>query len=310
MKVLMLNPPFIPKFSRSSRSPCVTKGGTFYYPYYLAYATGVLDREGFKVKLVDAVANEWSHEETLRFIKRFEPELIVMDTSTPSIINDMKFTDSVKEMLENVHICLVGTHVTALPEETLKQCKADSIARGEYDYTVKELAEALEKGKNLSKIKGLSYKRGKKIKHNEARPLIKNLDELPWVSMVYKKHFGKKGIMKYFYASLQWPQVTILTARGCPFNCSFCPIPFKHSYRARSVEDVANEFEWIQNELPYVKEVMIEDDTFVVNKKRTIDLCKEFVRRKIRLKWSCNARVDADFVTLKWMKRAGLDCCV
>ncbi len=306
MRVLVLNPPFLPRFSRQSRSPCVTKGGTFYYPYYLAYATGVLEQNGHNVKLVDAVANEWSHEETIEFVKKFQPEFVVIGTSTPSIYNDMTVADKIKQVLENTHVTLVGTHVSAMPEWTLKNCRADSVCIGEYDYTVCDLAEVLEKrsGK-LERVKGIMFRKGKRFVRTEPRPLIKNLDELPWVSAVYKKHFGKKGILKYFYASLQWPQVTILTARGCPFACSFCPIPFKHSYRARSVKDVVDEFEYIQNELPYVREVMIEDDTFPVSKKRTIELCREMIKRGIKLKWSCNARVDTDYETLKWMKRAG-----
>lgn len=305
MRILVLNPPYLPRFSRQSRSPCVTKGGTFYYPYYLAYATGVLEQNGHEVKLIDAVANEWSHEETLKFVKKFDPELVVIGTSTPSIYNDLRVVDGIKDVLETVHITLVGTHVTAMPEWTLRNSKADSVCIGEYDYTVRDLAESLEKNQDLKKVRGIVFRKGKRFVKTGLRPLIKNLDELPWVSKVYKKHFGKKGILKYFYASLQWPQVTILTARGCPFNCAFCPIPFKNSYRARSVKDVVDEFEYIQNELPYVREVMIEDDTFHVNKKRTIELCKEMINRGINLKWSCNARVDADYETLKWMKRAG-----
>lgn len=305
MKILVLNPPYLPRFSRQSRSPSVTFGGTFYYPYYLAYATGVLEQNGHKVKLIDAVANEWSHEETLNFVKKFSPEFVVIGTSTPSIYNDLHVADMIKKSLENVHVTLVGTHVTALPEWALKNSKADSVCLGEYDYTVRDIAEALEKNQNLNKVKGIVFRKGKRIIRTEPRPLIKNLDELPWVSEVYKRQFGKKGIMKYFYASLLWPQVTILTARGCPFNCSFCPIPFKHSYRARSVKDTVDEFEFIQNEMPYVREVMIEDDTFPVSKKRTIEFAKEMIRRKIKLKWSCNARVDTDFETLKYMKKAG-----
>jgi len=303
MKVVMLNPPFLPRFSRQSRSPCVTKGGTFYYPYMLAYATGVLDREGHRVKLIDAVASEWSHEETLKKIKKFSPDLVVISTSTPSIYNDLNFADKVKEL--GCHVAVVGTHVSSLPEWTLRNSRIDTVCIGEYDYTVRDLAEAIENGRSLKTVKGIAFRSGKRIVKTEPRPLIKNLDELPWVSEVYKKHLGKRGIMKYFYASLLWPQITILTARGCPFNCAFCPIPFKNSYRARSVNDVVNEFEYIQNELPYVREVMIEDDTFHVSKKRTIDLCKELIKRRINLKWSCNARVDADFETLKWMKKAG-----
>lgn len=305
MKVLMLNPPFLPKYSRQSRSPCVTKGGTFYFPYFLAYAAGATEKSGIEAKLVDAVANEWSREQAIKFVKEYDPQLIVVDTSTPSIINDMQVTDALKMAMPHAHITLVGTHPTALPEEVLKQCKADSVCRGEYDYTVCDLAIALENNRPLKTIDGLSYKENKKIMHNKPRELIKNLDELPFVSEVYKKHFGDNGIKKYFYASVRWPQVTILTARGCPYNCSFCNSPFKHSYRTRSVENVIEEFKYIQRELPFVKEVMIEDETFPAVKERTIKLCQALIDSRIKLKWSANARVNTDLETLKIMKKAG-----
>ena len=306
MKILLLNPPFLPRYSRSSRSPFVSKGGTFYYPYFLAYACGALEKNGFEgdVKLVDAVANDWSHEETLNFIKKFEPGLIVLDTSTPSIYNDVNFATKIKEVLPSAHITLVGTHPTRRTEETFSLSQAiDSICRGEYDLTLVELAKALESGKTLKGIRGLSFRKKNKIIHNKDRPFLtpKQLDELPFVSEIYKKHLD---IRKYFYASLLYPQVTILTARGCPFNCSFCPIPFKGSYRPRSPENVVEEFEYIQSELPEVKEVMIEDDTFPISKSRTLKICKLMKERGIKLPWSCNARVDTDFETLKAMKEA------
>lgn len=302
MKILMLNPPFFPKYSRQSRSPCVTKGGTFYMPYFLSYCCGVLEKENHNVVLIDAVARNWKHEETVKFAKGLDPALIVIDTSTPSIANDMKIADKIKEVLPNSHITLVGTHPTALPNETLVACKADSVCRWEYDYTVRDLAEALEKEKSLSSVEGLSYKRGKRILHNKTRKLIETLDDIPFVSDVYKRHLNIKD---YFYASVRWPQVTILTARGCPFNCTFCPSPFKHSYRARSVENVTEEFEYIQTELPEIKEVMIEDETFPAVKQRTIELCDVLIERGIKIPWSCNARVNTDLETLKKMKEAG-----
>lgn len=322
MKVLLLNPPFLPKFSRQSRSPCVTKGGTFYFPYFLAYCAGAVEKAGFETKLVDAVANCWNREQTVRFAKEFNPDLIAIDTSTPSIVNDMEVADALKDALPDSHITLVGTHPTALPEETLKKCKADSVCRGEYDYTVRDLAAALEKEKGLESVEGLSFRRAQnsanfggarngvsvrnsKITNNEKRELIENLDGLPFVSEVFLKHFGKEGIKKYFYASLRWPQTTILSARGCPYNCLFCNSPMKHSYRARSIENVVAELEYIQKEMPFVKEIMFEDETFPAVKERTIKMCDEIVKRKIKLKWSCNARVNTDLETLKAMKRAG-----
>jgi len=301
MKILALNPPFLKRYSRQSRSPCVAKGGTFYMPYFLSYMTGVLEKNGFEVALIDAVAKDWSREQTVKFAEEFDSQLIVIDTSTPSIVNDMQVADALKATLPHVHINLVGTHPTALPEQVLEQCKADSVCRGEYDYTVLDLAKKIESGGDLRTIDGLSFRFGGKIIHNKPRPLIQNLDELPFVSEVYKKHLN---IHDYFYASLRHPQVTILTSRGCPFSCVFCNIPFKASYRARSPENVVEEFEYIQNELPEVKEVMLEDDTLPVSKERTLKICKLLKERGINLPWSCNARVDTDFETLKAMKEA------
>ncbi|MCK5022715.1 MAG: radical SAM protein [Candidatus Aenigmarchaeota archaeon] len=301
MKILMLNPPFMPKFSRQSRSPCVTKGGTFYYPYYLAYATGNLEKNGFRVKLIDAVADDWSRERVMRFVDNYEPDLVVVDTSTPSIYNDVEIASEIKK-LGVKHVSLVGTHPSRVPNETLKLSEnIDSICRDEYDNTVVELAKVVEIGKGIDSVKGITYRQGKRIFSTENAQLIKNLDDLPFVSEVYKKHLN---IEKYFYASLMWPQITILTARGCPFSCSFCPIPFKGSYRYRSPENVAEEFEYIENEFPQVKEVMIEDDTFPVLKDRTNKLCDLLIKNKSPLKWSCNARVDTPLETLFKMKKA------
>jgi len=306
MKILMLNPPFIPGYSRQSRSPCVTKGGTFYYPYYLAYGTGALEKNGFRVKLVDAIADDWTHEDTIKFVKKFKPDLVVMDTSTPSIKNDILIVDEIKKILPHSHLCLGGTHAGKVPDETFQMSKnIDSIIRKEYDFAVLDLAKAIEDNKNLETVDGISFRKNGKIIHNKPRANIENLDDLPFVSEVYLRHFGKKGIKKYFYASVRWPQVTILTARGCPYNCSFCNIPSKNSYRVRSPENVVEEFEFIQNKLPFVKEVMIEDDTFPVDKNRILKICELLKKEKIDLPWSCNARVNTDEETLIAMKNSG-----
>jgi radical SAM superfamily enzyme YgiQ (UPF0313 family) len=303
MKILMLNPPYFPKYSRQSRSPCVTKGGTFYYPYLLAYATGVLEKTGHTVKLIDAVARGWTRERTTEFARQFSPGLVVIDTSTPSIKNDVEVAEAIKEAVPSAHINLVGTHPTNLPVDTLNMSNAiDSICRDEYDYTVRDLTAALESGKTPAKVKGVTYRDKGRVKGTPNRPRIKDLDELPFVSAVYKKHLN---VRDYFYASLMHPQVTLLTARGCPFNCSFCNSPFKASYRARSAENVVKELEYIQNELPAVKEVMIEDETFPAIKKRTMKLCNLMIKHRVKLRWSCNARVDMDIELMKTMKSSG-----
>ena len=307
MKAVLLNPPFLPKFSRNSRSPAVTKGGTIYYPIWLSYTAGVLEKEGFEVKLIDAPAQKLSLQDTVDEIKRFEPELVVIDTSTPSIDNDIKVAESVKDAT-NSFITLVGTHVSALPEETLKTSeKIDAIARKEYDYTIKDLAFVLKGKKDLKSILGLSFREKGRIVHNPDRPMIQNLDELPFVTSVYKKYLNVKN---YFYSSAEYPMVMIMTGRGCPFRCFFCNWPqvfFERKYRLRSPENVVAEFEFIVKDLPEVKEVGVEDDTLTADIPRVREICRLLIEKGInkKLKWYANVRVALDLETMKMMKKAG-----
>jgi len=306
MKVLMLNPPFMKKFSRTSRSPGVSKGGCVYYPIWLAYATGALKKGKNDVLLLDASGENITLNQTMKRIKEFEPEMIVIDTVTPSFDNDKKIVARIKKEFPNTTLVLVGDHVSVLPERSLKETKADLVAIREYDFILPEIVKVLEEKKSLSNVKGIAYKKGKKIIKTLERdpPSEKELDWLPFVSEIYKEYLG---IENYFYPSVQYPEVTILTGRGCPNRCAFCKWPQTFSgrlYRKRSVKSVVDEFAWIEKNLPEVKEVMVEDDTLTQDKERTIELCKEIIKRKIKLTWSCNARADVSLEVLKWMKKA------
>ena len=306
MNILILNPPFIGKFSRTSRSPAVTKGGTIYYPFWLAYAAGVLEQNGFCVKLIDAPAQGWDMDAVFSHLSDWQPDLAVIDTSTPSIYEDVKSAEKIKQRFSSCFICLVGTHPSALPEETLKLSdKIDAIARREYDYTLLDLAKALDQLEDLSSVLGLSFRRDGTILHNQDRPFIENLDDLPFASQVYKQHLD---IRKYFFAAAEFPMVMIITGRGCPHRCFFCVYPqtfHGRRYRFRSPENVVAEFEYIVKNLPEVKEIGIEDDTFTANRQRTREICKLLIERRLKIKWYCNVRVDLDFDTMRLMKQAG-----
>lgn len=307
MKVLFLNPPFLPRFSRSQRSPAVTKSGTLYYPIWLAYAAGVLEKEGYEVKLIDAPANGLTHSQTIKEVSDFSPKLLVIDTSTPSIYNDIEIAEQLKERLPNCFTLLVGAHVSALPDETMAlTTRVDAIARGEYDFTVLELAQSLKNNApDIDKILGITYKSSGQITHNAKRPIIDELDKLPMVSEVYKKHLD---INNYFFAASFYPEVQIFTARGCPFRCFFClwPQAFQgRIYRSRSPQNVLDEFLYIKHELPEVKAVVIEDDTFTVDKSRVVEICDLLIKHRLNLKWNANVRTDLDIQTMRKMKEAG-----
>ena len=306
MNVLFLNPPFLGRFSRTSRSPAVTKGGTIYYPFWLAYAAGVTEREGFEVRLVDAPADGLSMDDIAGKLRSFRPDLAVIDTSTPSIFSDARSAEFIKSLAPDCFVVLVGTHPSAMPEWTIKLSNGiDAVARGEYDYIIRDLAFALGEGRHLSTVPGLSFRKDGDVHHNRKGPLITDLDSLPFVTSVYKKHLS---IRNYYFAAANYPMVMIITGRGCPHRCFFCVYPqtfHSRKYRPRSAENIVEEFRYIKKNLPEVKEVGIEDDTFTVDKKRVESVCDMLIAGGIRMKWYCNCRADIDYDLLIKMRKSG-----
>ena len=239
MKILVMNPPFLKKYARSMRCPAVTKSGTLIYPYWLMYATGVLEEAGFEVKLLDAPAQDYELQDILNISREFKPQMIAIDTSTASIYNDCHVAEILKDNLPNSFIIFVGPHVSALPEETLKlTTKIDAVARKEYDYTLRDLVFALQEKRDLKSVLGISFRDNENIVHNPDRPFIENLDELPFISKVCKRYLNVKN---YFYSADLYPLITILGSRGCPYHCTYCLFPqtfMGHRYRLRSIENI------------------------------------------------------------------------
>ncbi|MCI5167457.1 MAG: radical SAM protein [Candidatus Electrothrix sp. GM3_4] len=320
MRVTFLNPPFLKNFSRPQRSPAVTKSGTLYYPMWLSYAAGYTEAGGHEIDLIDAPAADLSEDAVVECIKRFGSQLVVVETSTPSIYNDVDFSGKLKAKLgregQEIFIVLIGTHVSALPEESLRlNAAVDAVAQGEFDATVRELADALGNGQELENVAGLWLRNGDgdemQMLHTGERAPLSDIDQLPFVSSVYKRFLDPHH---YFNPNALFPMVTITTTRGCPHRCFFCVYPqtmMGHKLRNRSVNNVVDELEYIIANFSEVKAIFFEDDTFPANKKRCIAICEEMIRRNIKISWTANARVDLDQETLLIMKKAGCRClCV
>lgn len=306
LSVMMLNAPFLKRYSRGQRNPGVTRSDTMYYPYWMAYATGAVEQAGFNCKFIDAPGEGYEYPEVETMITEFAPDLIVMDTTTPSIYNDIEVLDRLKAKFPQTKFCMVGTHATGVVEETFAFApNLECIARGEYDYTVRDLAFALENKTPYAQIPGISYRENGSIAHNPDRPFIANLDELPFVSDVYKRHLN---IYNYFNPDCLYPNITLLSGRGCPYKCSFCL--FVHTLsgartRFRSVENVLEEMVHIQKIHPEAQAFFFEDDLFTLNEKRCVEMCEGMIKRGIKLQWNANARAKLSYETMKVMKRAG-----
>lgn len=313
MKVCFINPPFKPehgKFSRESRSPSIGHSGVLYYPLWLIYAAAVAEKNGFQVVFIDAPAGRMTAEQTMARIqaRAADAKLFVFDTSTPSIYSDVAFAAQVKEQYPEAFTLLVGTHPSATVEETMAiNASVDGIARREYDYIVRDLAIALRDGSDLSAVRGLSYRKDGEVVHNPDAAHITELDEIPYAAEFIKRHLC---VTDYVFPAAAFPSIQIFTGRGCPAQCNFCVYPqtlHGHRYRLRSPENVIGEIEYILANFPNVKEIVFEDDTFTINKKRVTEICDLMIEKGIhkKIRWLCNARVNLDQQTMMLMKKAG-----
>ncbi len=197
---------------------------------------------------------------------------------------------------------MVGAKVAVDPHNSLVASNAiDFVCREEFDYTCRDVAER----KPFADILGLSYRAADgAIEHNGVRPMIEDMDALPFVAPVYQRDLK---IDNYFIGYLNYPYVSIYTGRGCRSKCTFCLWPQTvggHRYRVRSVENVLAEVKWIRDNMPDVKEIMFDDDTFTDFKPRVEEIARGL--GKLGVTWSCNAKANVPYATLKIMKENGL----
>jgi radical SAM superfamily enzyme YgiQ (UPF0313 family) len=302
----MLNPPFIKNFVRCGRWQGVAaRGKTLYYLIWLTYATGYLEKKGHQVRLVDAIASDWDIEKTLDDALKFKPDIVVLDSNFSSLKNDISIANIIKEKTGAVSV-IVGPPSSQFHHEIVEM-GIDIVARFEFEETLSEIASAIENKDDLDDIKGITFRRDDKIVYNTNREFTTSefLDELPFISKIYKKHLK---IEDYFLSHSLYPVIQIFTGRGCPNYCTFCSWPetlMGRKYRIRSIKNVVDEFEYIKKELPQVKEIFIEDDSFTIDKNRIMEFCDELLERNINLTWSCQSRAELDYKTMKKMKEAG-----
>ncbi len=296
MRTLFLNPPSFDAFDggAGSRWPATREIESYWYPVWLCYPAGMLDDS----KVIDAPSHKISLERTVRMADNFE--LLVLFTSAPGFHVDVRIAEMMKDTNPKLKVAFVGPPVTVNPEGTLRASKAiDFVVRREFDYQIASFTQ----GQPLEELPGVSYRVNGGFRHTPDGGSIENLDELPWVTKVYKRDLD---ITRYNVPFLLNPFIAFYTTRGCPAMCTFCLWPQTHSghrWRTRSSGDVAHEVRYALETFPNLKEIFFDDDTFNYRKARTIELCNKL--KPLHFTWSCTSRVTTDYETLRAMKEAG-----
>lgn len=294
-EVLLINPPMLEdgKFIDGYKGtrPVIP-------PLGLAYIAKVLENHNHKVRIFDGMIEEMPMEKLAEMATYYD--YIGMTSTTFTALQMHRLAKAIKEAGKNTQIIAGGPHATIVPKEVLSDRNIDIIIIGEGEETMLDIAS----GKEPKDIKGIGYKKEKKLIFTEPRPLMQNLDDIP----IPARHLLK---MDRYHASelraRKHPALHMLSSRGCPHNCSFCSNKILHRQmlRTHSPERVVEEMEILMNRY-HAKEIHFWDDNLALKKDRILEICRLIRERGIDIPWNCEARVDTiDEERLKAMKEAG-----
>jgi len=302
MRILLLSPPYLTDYMRNARCDFVSLSAAQWYPIWLGYAGAWLEKCGHEVKLVDAPSSHLDHAATESTVRDWRPDVLVVYTGQKSRANDLEVADRLTESL-NCTTVLVGTYYSASPAETLKSSRAAAYGiEGEFEHPLAELAAGWEP----ARIKNLIWRNGDEIVRNGLRSYLtpQQLDDIPFVTRFFSSHVNLRD---YRTISEFYPFIDLMSGRGCQWGqCTFClwvhTFVKGKTYNLRSVENLVEEFAYVERDVPEVRSIMIQDD--MLTDDRAVELCCLKVKRKIRIPWSCYARSNLSLETMQLMKRA------
>lgn len=285
MRVLFIVPPY-----PIEEYPALATGSV--------YLASVLRDQGHSVKVLDLLISEPNPEKVSRAVEEQDPDLVGITSVTMTFPMATRIASWAKEAKSSTIVALGGPHVTFVPERSLMECpEADLIVRGEAEETILELVEALEKGRDLREVKGITFREKGGFLSTPDRPLLRDLDSLPppaWDLLPLARYRVLRG------------KVGVLSSRGCPYGCIFC-VGHKmvgKKGRFRDPAKVVDEMEWLAKR--GFTSIGIDDDLFTLRRGHALAICEELASRRLPITWHTFARVDTvDEELLGAMAKAG-----
>lgn len=288
--------------------------GQLVIPFGLASLGSYVEGAGYTIKGIDMntpperIPLRYLHldEELLEEIKEYSPDVVAMSSYASNMHNILFWAEAVKRALPESCIVVGGNHASYIAREVLEKCPAiDIVARFEGEIPFKMICKHIEKdNSNYSDIPNITYRKGKKVAENAQIELIKNLNSLPPLNRKYFEKGREKQSVTH---------VDMITARGCPFHCTFCDCNhyWGKTYRTQDVETVIVELKMLCREYPNLKTVRFRDESITINKARCIKLCDAIVRNhhlNAPLKFQAHSRLDGlDGEVIRHLGAAGFE---
>jgi anaerobic magnesium-protoporphyrin IX monomethyl ester cyclase len=267
------------------------KSITAFPPLGLLYLSAILEEKGLEVSVLDQAGQGFTLDQTVNWVLEQNPDVLGFSTLTTSGISAAQTSDNVKQKNPNILTVLGNHYATFNSERILKRYPSvDVVVRGEGERTFSQLVDSVGKNGDLSAVKGITYRKGNTVVSNEDQALIKDLDVLPFpdrklIDVEYHCMIsGANAAPKKF--------TSVLSSRGCAYHCRFCNCGgiARNSWRSRSAENTIKELCELSGD--GYKQVLFVDDSFTLNPKRTLEICREIRKEKLDLQWICEGRVD------------------
>src|SRR5438270_1282068 len=297
LRTLFLHPPSFQGFDggAGARYQARREIRSFWYPTWLAQTAALVPGS----RLVDAPPAGLTLDDVAPLARDYE--LAVLHTSAASFAHDVGVAEALKRENPRLRVGFVGAHVAVERERALGASPAiEFVAGNEFDFTIQEIAQ----GRPLPSVTGLSYRENGHFERTPERAPLENMDALPFVVDVYHRDLV---VEQYFIGYLLHPYVSLYTGRGCRSKCTFCLWPQTvggHRYRTRTPDHVADEIALATTYFPHVKEYFFDDDTFTDDLPRAEVIARRL--GKLGVTWSCNAKANVPYETLKVMRDNGL----
>jgi len=280
---------------------------TYSPPLGLLHIASFVREHGHITYVLDVTARRWSMQEAIESVMELDPDVVGLSSKTINISNANRIAEELKKQGLAAPVILGGAHMTALPVETLERFNAfDYGIVGEGELTLLELINRISNNGPTHDVKGVVWRDDHgRIVVNPPRPLIRDLDQLPFPAWDLLPNFPDA----YPHSALETkrlPAASIITSRGCPHKCTFCDrAVFGSVVRHHSAEYTLEMIRDLKNNYG-IKDLMILDDNFLLDKKKLFHICDGIIEENMDLRWYCLSHVK--FMTedrLRKIKEAG-----
>ncbi len=286
MKVLLIQPPDFHMITTNVPSVVDEESGA-YPPLGILYIAAFVEQNtNYEVEILDTLLDRLSYEQIEEEIRKRKPDVVGIQAMTFTLIDASLTAKAVKRVDPDIPVIFGGPHVYIYPQETMQIPEVDYIVLGEGEVTFSSLLETLEENRDPSTVPGIGYRQNGEFKQTSLVPLNTNLDNLPLPA----RHLVPSH-RYYSVLAKETPITTMMTSRGCPYQCIFCDRPhLGKSFRYRSPENVVNEMKVCED--MGIREIFIYDDTFTVRRDRVLEICRLYNEYGLNIKWDVRAHIN------------------